>query len=31
VNYAIQNGANLSRARVLYFKHNDLTVRLGEG
>ncbi|PRW20998.1 long chain base biosynthesis 1-like [Chlorella sorokiniana] len=24
VNYGIQNGANLSRAKVLYFKHNDL-------
>ena len=23
VNYCIQNGAHLSRARVLYFKHND--------
>lgn len=25
VNYAIQNGAHLSRATVLYFKHNDPT------
>lgn len=24
VNYAIQNGAHLSRAKVLFFKHNDL-------
>lgn len=24
VNYAIQNGCNLSRARVMHFKHNDL-------
>jgi 7-keto-8-aminopelargonate synthetase-like enzyme len=24
VNYAIQNGASLSRARVLYFRHNDM-------
>lgn len=24
VNYAIQNGAHLSRARVLYFRHNDM-------
>ena len=23
VNYCIQNGAHLSRAKVLYFKHND--------
>lgn len=23
MNYGIQNGAHLSRARVLYFKHND--------
>ncbi len=23
VNFGIQNGAHLSRARVLYFKHND--------
>lgn len=24
VNYAIQNGAHLSRARVLFFRHNDM-------
>jgi serine palmitoyltransferase len=24
VNYSIRNGCNLSRARVLYFKHNDV-------
>ena len=24
VNYAIQNGASLSRAKVIHFKHNDL-------
>lgn len=24
VNFAIQNGATLSRARVLYFKHNNV-------
>ncbi|KAI3430742.1 hypothetical protein D9Q98_009154 [Chlorella vulgaris] len=24
VNYAIQNGAHLSRAKVLFFKHNDM-------
>ena len=23
MNYCIQNGAHLSRAKVLYFKHND--------
>ncbi len=24
VNYGIQNGCHLSRARVLYFRHNDV-------
>ena len=31
VNYGIQNGANLSRAKVLFFKHNDLQVGAGWG
>lgn len=29
VNYGIQNGANLSRAKVLFFKHNNLQVGAG--